>query len=118
MNMREVLAALLMLPDDDRRKIVEIVAAMDGMLEDKPAAIHKPTKRKVLGSNGQKPYTHKERMWLHDHFLNNSGDTEKAISDAMILLGRSHDAILRKWEDFARGRSDIGTWSDWVKGGK
>lgn len=113
MNALKILAGLLELPKAERDMIVQLAT------KEPPKQVHrKVTKAGVSCRNGQKQYTHKDRVWLDEHFRSNPVDVDKAIAEGMKELGRSYDAIQRKWEDFACNRSSKGTWADWVKGGK
>jgi len=113
MNALKILAGLLELPKVERDMIVKLAT------REPSQQVHRKVIKTDIGcKNGQKQYTHEERVWLNEHFKSNPGDTNKTIAEAMKELGRSYDAIQRKLEDFACNRSSKGTWADWVKGGK
>lgn len=112
MNALKVLAGLLELPKAERDMIIQLATkGSQDLAHGKPA---KANRRR----NRNKHYTHKERVWLNEHFKLNANNPDKAITMACEDLGRSFDAIERKWSDYLSGRSDIGTWTDWVEGGK
>lgn len=114
MNAIKVLGHLMNLPVSEREVVIELARNMSDSLPKKRAVkIQKKQARKGVG-----PYSSDDRNWLNNEFmaLHGTGREFEAFPRIARHLDRSVGAIERKWGDFISGRSDVGTWQEWVNG--
>ena len=113
MNAIKVLGYLMNLPVSDRDMVIELAKNMSDSLQKKRAV----QGQKKQARKGVRPYSPEDRKWLNDLFIeieSGSKNSDIAFREASKRLRRSIGAIERKWLDFNEGRSDIGSWDDWV----
>lgn len=113
MNAIKILGHLMNLPASDRDMVIDLAKTMSDSLQKKRAV----SSQKKQVRKGVRPYLPDERKWLNDLFVeieNGTKDADASFREASKRLRRSTGAIERKWLDFNEGKSDIGSWDDWV----
>jgi len=115
MNALKILAGLLELPKAERDMIIQLAGKASAI----QAVVIKEARSQKIGRKGVRKYRPQEKKYLDRLFKDKVGrgvSIDEFVGEAASNLGRSEGAIRRKWDDFIEGRSDNGTWDQWVGG--